>query len=226
MQQFISSLDMSWVAYPIIESLQTEIVAVGQLVQQSQCKQLNKQIQLSNYHHHTSLSPWHQLNAEGINYQQKLSSWVTGMKLWVQRKAVARDLMRCIYTRSASETKPPRSIRVWRQIQDKATLSATIVFVDERIWTITCLIYTEMNESTVDNHRQKPFIVQLIVLEVVTIHAQAWTRNTNELRVHAKNKCKRIKAKLLFHLNLRFRFLQVLCLHVFHYLKYRCWWKS
>lgn len=50
--------------------------------------------------------------------------------------------------------------------------------------------------NTVGNHRQKPFIVQLIVLEVVTIHTKARTWNTNELWTHSEDTCRRIKAKL------------------------------
>lgn len=50
--------------------------------------------------------------------------------------------------------------------------------------------------NTVGNHRQKPFIVQLIVLEVVTIHTKARSWNTNELWTHSEDTCRRIKAKL------------------------------
>lgn len=49
--------------------------------------------------------------------------------------------------------------------------------------------------NMVGNHRQKPFIVQLIVLEVVTIHMKAPAWNTNEVRTHSEDKCRRNKAE-------------------------------
>lgn len=49
--------------------------------------------------------------------------------------------------------------------------------------------------NTVGNHRQKPFIVQLIVLEVVTIHMKAPAWNTNEVRTHSEDTCRRSKAE-------------------------------
>ncbi len=49
--------------------------------------------------------------------------------------------------------------------------------------------------NTVGNHRQKPFIVQLIVLEVVTIHMKAPAWNTNEVWTHSEDKCRRNKAE-------------------------------
>ncbi len=50
--------------------------------------------------------------------------------------------------------------------------------------------------NTVGNHRQKSFIVQLIVLEVVTIHTKAPAWNTNEVWTHTEDTCRRNKAEL------------------------------